>query len=359
MSQTIQSNPRMLVESVARILPPSAADDFRNLMNEIVLSNLTSLSPGGNLIKPGGSVSGGSSTPAGVTFSVQGANGVYAVSITDPSTAKPNTIWHEVSYCTLKSFTRNVFTLSPTLSSGLTVQSPAGSFFFRLRSSFDKKTWSEYQLVSTTAIAAGLIEASAISAGAAFNQTNFAVVASQGAGSSALVTIGGTGGPLTPYAAVRGAVEQSRPSATVIGVTPQSEQFVGWDGSQFLLKPTLASVLADNLEPVGKVSVVSTGAPVIPTIVPVLSGTSIVGYNVTSGGSGASEPYTLLISGPGSGATAGAQTIVAGVLISVAPGNPGSGYNNTTTVTPIGGSGGGQSGGGTAAGGNGGRLTDV
>ena len=196
-------------------------------------------------------------------------------------------------------------------------------------------------------------------AAAAFNQTNFGVVNSQASGSLALVTISGTGGDLTPYSAVRGATEVIRPSGTIVGVVPESEQFVGYDGNQFILKPTLASVLADNLEPVGKVSVVGTGTPTLPTISPIVAGGGVVGFNVVSGGSGASEPYTLTITGAGTGATAGAQTIVAGVLIAVAPGNAGSGYGGGTTVTPSGGSGGGASGGGTAVGGNGGRLSNV
>lgn len=361
MSVTVQSNPSALVESIARRLPPGAAEDFRNLMNQVILANLTSLSPGGNLIAPGGTQAGASAPPSGVLFSVVGKSGVWTVKIVNPSTAKPGTIFHEVSYSEVISFTKNVTTLPVTTSQSITVPGSGLARFFRIRSSYDQKTWSNYKLASTSAVDARLIEAAAMSAGAAFNQTNYGEVNSQASGASAIVTISGTGGPLTSYPAVRGASEAIRPSATIVGVTPESEQFVGYDGTTFHLKPTLAAVLADNLEPVGKVSVVSTTPPTLPTIVPVIVGGAIVGYNVTAGGAGASQPYTLTIfdSGGGVGATAGAQTIVAGVLISVAPGNPGSGYTGATTVTPSGGSGGGQSGGGTTTGGNGGRMTAV
>lgn len=361
MSQTVQANPQALIESMARTFPPSAQDDVRNLMS-LLVANVTYLSPGGNLVQIGGAQAGSSTPPAGVAWTVQGANGVFTASITDPGTAKPNTIWHEVSYSPLVSFTQNVTTLPATTGLSVTIPAPGQSYFFRLRSSFDKKTWTPYLLASTSIIAAGLVESAAMAAGAAFNQTNYGVVNSQAAGSSASVTISGTGGDLTAYTAVRGATELLRPSGTIVGVTPGSEQFVGWDGEQYHLKPTLASVLADNLEPVGKVSVVSTAMPTLPTIIPVISGGGIVGFNVTAGGAGASQPYTLTITdpgGPGTGATAGAQTIVAGVLQSVAPGNAGENYDGNTVVTPSGGTGGGSSGGGTAVGGNGGRLTAV
>lgn len=361
MSQTVQANPEALIENIARNLPPSVQDDFRNLMSGVVLANITSLSPGGNLVQAGGAKQGSSTPPAGVVFSADGANGVITVSITDPSTAKPNTIWHEISYGTLISFTRNVTTLPATTNTALTIPASGQSLFVRLRSSFDKITWTAYQLASTSATDAGLVQATAMTPAAAFNQTNFAEVNSAASGSAAVVTIGGTGGPLTSYPAVRGTTQALRPSGTVVGVAPGTEQFVGWDGSGFQLKPTLAGVLADNLEPVGKASVVTTAPPTLPVIHPIISGGGVVGFDVVSGGAGASQPYTLTISdGPGVGATAGTQTIVAGVLISVAPGNAGHSYDGSTIVTPSGGSGGtGPTGGGTAVGGNGGRMTAV
>ena len=110
-------------------------------------------------------------------------------------------------------------------------------------------------------------------------------------------------------------------------------------------------------------SVVSTAVPTLPTIAPVVIGGYIIGFNIISGGAGASEPYDLAFGsvGGGSGASFGAQTITNGVLTFIAPGAPGNGLSSGgTTVTASGGAGGGgQSGGGTAQGGNGGRLTAV
>lgn len=363
MTQTVQSNPSALIESIAGVLPRSAQQDFRLLMRDVVLANLTALSPGGNLLQPGGAQPGSSKPPIGVTHTVTGGSGVATVNIANPPSAKSMPIWHEISYSPLKSFTGQVTTLPATLNTSVSLAQSGVSAFYRLRSSFDKVTWSNYQFPTTgpNPVDAGLVESEAMSPAAAFNQSNFAEVDSQASGATALITIAGTGGPLTPYTAVRGTTQKNRPSATIAGVTPSTDQFIGYDGSQYIAKPTLAAVLADNLEPVGKVSVVSTATPTPPTIVPVISGGAIVGYNVTSGGAGASQPYTLVIfdSGGGTGATAGEQTIVGGVLMSVAPGNAGSGYTGATTVTPSGGGPGGAPGGGTATGGNGARMSAV
>lgn len=361
MSQTVQSPLLTQVESIARSLPAKAQEDFRQLMGGII-DNVTALSPGGNLLKIGGPAAGSSKAPTGVTHAVAGANGQLSVQITNPQTPQGTQILHEFSYSPVVSFKGTVTTLPPTTATSFQVPAVGQAVYTRLRSSYDGVNWSNYTLSSTTPTDAGFVESSAMSSGGAFNQTNFAEVGSQVGGSgTALVTIGGPGGPLTPYAAVKGTAQVTRPSATVAGVAPNSTQFVGYDGTTFRLKPTLAAVLADDLEPVGKVSVVSTAAPVNPTIVPVISGGQIVGYDVTSGGSGASQSYNLALAttGGGVGATFGAQTIQNGVLIAVAPGNPGSGYGGLTSVVVTGGSPGGASGGGTAAGGNGGRMTAV
>lgn len=356
---TVQATPSAQAENIARNLPPAVQEDFRALMST-VLANLSNLSPGGNLVQPGGAQAGASATPTGIGFAVTGANGAFTIAITPPASAKPNTLWYEVSYGPLVSFTGSgITTLAATTNTSINVPAPGQSYFFRLRASFDKKTWSNYQLASQSAISAGLVESTAMAPAAAFNQTNYAVVNSQTAGSAAAVTISGPAGPLTGYAAQRGTTQYPRPSATVVGVPLGSEQFVGWNGETFELKPTLASVLADNLEPVGKVSVVEGGAFRLPAITPFEFGGGIVGYNVTDQGNGLTEPVTITIVGTGSGATAGPQTIVNGKLLSVAPGNLGAGYGSGTTATVSGGSGGTTPGGGTAAGGNGGRMTDV
>ncbi len=332
---------------------------MRQLLTSVV-HNLTSLSPGGNLLEIGGAQSNASKPPAGVTHSGRGGSAQYTVAINNPPTPQGTQIYHEVSFSPLKSFTQNVTTVPVTTDTTIPIPSPGGNFFFRLRSSFDKKTWTPYQLSSTSSIKAGLVSSSATSSGGAFNQTNFAEVNSQASGGSAAVTVSGVGGLLSAYTAVKGQAQQVRPSATIVGVTPQSTQFVGFDGSSFTLKPTLAAVLSDDLEPVGRVSVVSTAPPTPPVITPIVTAGSVLGYHVVSGGSGATQPYVLTVTGGGgTGATTGQQTIVGGVLISVAPGDAGTGYGGGTSVTVSGGGPSGTPGGGTAQGGNGGRMTNV
>jgi hypothetical protein len=357
---TVQANPTALIESIARTMPPQSQEDFRNFAN-LLVNNLTYLSPGGNLLQAGGTQANSAAAPTGVTFTATGASGVITVSITDPNTAKAGTIWHEISYCTLASFTQNVTTLPATTATSASINNSGFTGFLRMRVSYDRVNWSGYQALSSGQISAGQIEATAMAPAAAFNQSNYGVVNSAASGGAAAVSISGTGGQFTSYPAVRGTQQQNRPSATIVGVEPQSQQFVGWDGTTFRLKPTLAGVLADDLEPVGAVSVVGTAAPTLPTIVPIIAGGGIVGYDVTNGGAGASQPYTLTIAdvGGGAGATAGQQTIQNGVLISIAPGNAGHGYTGATMVTASGGTGGGKQGGGTAAGGNGARMSNV
>lgn len=254
MSQTIQSDVLAKVESVARTLRPSAADDFRLLMKDVVLANLTALSPGGNLITPGGTKASASAPPVGVTHSVTGANGVATVNITNPASRTP--IYHEISYSPLVSFTKNVTTLPPTANTSVTIPQSGVKAFYRLRSSFDQKTWSDYQhpVGGPVAVDAGLVESSAMSPGSAFNQTNFALVQSQSYGSGAAITIGGTSSPFTPYTAQKGSTQSLRPSATIVGANLQPSTFIGWDGSQYQVRATLADVLSDDLEPVGSVA---------------------------------------------------------------------------------------------------------
>lgn len=254
MSQTVQANPKALVESIVKGLPPASQDDARNLFTTII-DNLTALSPSGNLLQPGGVKAGSSAPPVGVTHTVTGANAAYNVAITNPPSSSPQPIYHELSYGPLVSFTKGVTTMPPTTATSINIPAPGANGFFRLRSSYDQVNWSPYQLSSTSSIDAGLVESSAISDGATFNQTNYAVVSSAAVGSGSNITISGTGGDFTPYTAVKGPAQSTRPSATIVGLADSTDQFVGWDGSQFQLKSTLASTLPDALEPVGKVTI--------------------------------------------------------------------------------------------------------
>ena len=253
MSQTVQANPKALAENVARHLPPGAQEDFRNLL-DVVFKNLTVLSPGGNLLRAGGSPAGSSTPPAGVTHSVAGGQAVLTVGIKNPP-GEPRTIYHEFSYGPLASFSKNVTTMPPTTNTSITVPAPGVNAFTRLRSSYDKQTWSNYQLSSTKPVSAGFVDSGSTGAAATFNQTNYAVVSSPASAGAPEINISGTGGPMTSYVAVKGTKQTLRPSATIISSQSGHQLFVGWDGKQHQLRASLADVLADNLEPVGVVTV--------------------------------------------------------------------------------------------------------
>ncbi len=346
-----------LIESVVNRLPANAQDDARNLFQAFSagigqLQNATGVSGAAN--------SSNVPTPPQATLAVAGANGAFSLSITNPKLSTPAPLWHEISYSSVPNFSSGVTTMPPTQSTSVNVNAPGATLYFRIRSSYNQTVWNHYAVYGS-AVSAGLVSSEATSEGGAFNQTNLGTVTSEASGSSANVNVQGASGPLTSLVRLKGSSQKVLPSATVIGVTPGSNLFVGFDGLQYRLQPTLAAVLADNLTPIGKVSVVDTGTPVLPSVSLVLgSNGSVIGWNVTNQGNGLSGPVTLTINtSTGAGATAGTQTIQNGKLISVAPGNPGANYASGDTVTVTGGIGGGTPGGGTAAGGNGGRMTDV
>lgn len=358
---TVSPNDFALIESIVNSLPsPSQADArnfFQGLSSQIAtLSKTTGVTQGQN--------SGNAAAPPQGSIAVSGANAAYTVTVTPPALSQPAVLWHRISYSPVKGFTSGVTAMQPTTATSATLNLPEGNYFFRLESSFNKQIWNQPVLASQSAIASGLVSSAATNAGGAFNQTNLGVVTSEAVGASAVVKVQGAGGALTSMVALKGAAQTILPAATIVGATPGSNLFVGAQNSgpatDYVLRPTLGSLLEDGITPVGKVSVVGSGTPTLPTIVPIVSSGHIVGYNVTSGGAGASAPYTLTIAdGPGSGATTGAQDISGGVLISVSAGNPGANYDGSTTVTPSGGVFPGTEGGGTAAAGNGGRLTNV
>jgi hypothetical protein len=132
---------------------------------------------------------------------------------------------------------------------------------------------------------------------------------------------------------------------------------VVWDGQKYQLKPQLAQTFPDTWVPVGRVSVIANGAGlVLPVIHAVVTGGAIVAYQISNAGNGlTAAPVLTITDSTGSGATATA-TVSAGAVTQVTPGNAGSGYSATPTVTPSGGVSGGSAGGGGATGSNGGRL---
>lgn len=356
-----QSNLDALVESVAGALGQGTPrEDFRVLMSQII-DQVSSISPGQNWLQPGGPGARGSQPPTGVTLAVSGANAAYTLTVQDPNRGAQRPVY-EISYCAQAGFSAGVTTLPASSATQVTLNLPGANYFFRVRASYDRVNWSGYSLAALSPTPSGLVSSAAISDGGAFNQTNFMKVDSVASGASAIVRVYGTAGPLNGGVRVKGGSQIAQPSASVVNVPPASTQFVGWDGEEYRLKPTLADVLADDLAPIGAVSVVTTQAPALPTVKPVISGGGIVGYNVTNGGAGATGNYTFTIADPGesgAGATTGTQTFSNGVLISVAAGNAGANYGVNTTVTASGGTNPGTPGGGTATGGNGGRMTAV
>jgi hypothetical protein len=353
---TTPPNDFALIESIVNSLPTSSQADARNLFESwskqiATVSAATGTTQGANQQN--------AAPPPQPSLSVAGANGAFALTITPPSLPQPATLWYRISYSTVKGFTSGVTTLEPTTSTSMVLNLPGASLFFEVEASFNKQVWSQAVLASQSATSAGLVSSAATAAAASFNQTNLGVVTSRAVGSTVVAEISGADSPLSSLTALKGAAQTVLPGASIVGVTPATTQYVGWTGDDYELRPTLAGVLRDGITPIGKFSAVGTGVPVLPTITPIVSGGQIIGYNVTAGGSGAGADYTLTLAttGGGTGATFGPQTITGGVLISVAPGNPGTGYSGGTTVVVSGGIFPGVEGGGTALATTNGRLT--
>ena len=352
---------QVLVESVCRSLDNGEqpqTEDFRQLMTMLQL-NLQSVLPGGNWVTPGGVKATGAATPAGISFSVTGSNGAYNYAIQNPGN-QGKQVWFRISYSTLKSFTKNVTVLPITNSTSGSVNLPGSSLFFQLEASFDQVNWSRPQLASTAAIDSGLVSSGATSNAGAFNQTNYGIVTSVAVGSQAEVQIQGASGPYTSMVAQKGPSQSILPGATIAGVTPGSDLFVGWSGKKYVLRTTLADLLADDtITPIGKVSVVGTGVPTLPTVTPIISGGHIIGLNWTPGAGLSAIPTFTVVDGPGTGAIVVGTGVSAGQLTGMQILNSGQNYDGSTVINAAGGIFPGSAGGGTALGGNGGRLTAV
>ena len=246
------------IESVRRSIASNggsaAAEDFRTLA-ETLVGAIQATNP--NALRPQGAAAT-QVAPAGTSIAASGATGAITIAMEDGEQAgRP--VWKEISTSPVKGFTSNVTVHPVTTGNSLVLNQPGASHFVRMRVSYDRQNWSGYQMASQSAVDAGLVSSSAIAPGGTFNQTNYAEVTSTSTGAGDVVSVNGPGGKYTPYTAVKGGVESLRPSATIVGLVQQSKQFVGWDGSQFRLQPSLATTLADNLEPVG---VVTVGSPV-------------------------------------------------------------------------------------------------
>lgn len=302
-----------------------------------------------------------SAPPPDAAFSVVGRNGAFTIQITNPLQSINKTIYHELSYSSQASFVggSGVTTLPVSTSTNIVWPAPGVTGYWRLRSSYNQNNWNRYQTLPGT-FSAGLQSSAASEAATVLNQTNYGNVdsAANVGDTSAIVRIYGKAGVNTQYPSVKGANETILPSATIINVPFASSQVVGFDGANYKVRTTLPQVLEDASTPIGAVSVIGSGAVVLPTVTVTIAGGAVTSWNVVAGGNAISDPVTLTPPPQvGVGGAPGAQVITAGVLISIANGTPGSGGTNGTY--PVGVSGGiaaGSTGGGRAIGGNGGRL---
>lgn len=329
---------------------------LQEMYDEIVsiraVTGTNQLTPVNNTQKPA------TAAPSAPGVSVTGANGAFTYSLSPPSSSINRTIYYQLRYSAQSNFTQGVTTLSTQQVQG-NIPAPGVSAFFQARCSYDQTNWSSWASAGGQ-IVAGLQTSSATEPNLSLNQSNYANVDSVAAGASANVRVYGASGPGTQYPSVLGPKETIQPSATIINVPFNTNPVVALSGDpDYFVKNTLPEVFADEMTPVGAVSVVGSGAVTEPTVQLVLSssGGHVIAWNVVSQGNGLTADVTLTITtSTGSGATPGAQTIVGGHLISIAPGNPGQNYVSGDTVTASGGTFAGATGGGRSIGGNGGRL---
>jgi hypothetical protein len=311
--------------------------------------------------------------PQPAQLTVTAAHGVYSILIVNPQDVQPLTsqqvsisknaanagVFHEISSSPVPDFSSGVVVYPVTSNTHTNISNPGSTLSWRLRSSYDGVTWNAYQ-VQSAAVYAGLVGSDITTPNLPLNQTNFATVDSVAAGGTASARVYGPGGVGSGYNRQVGTHTIPRPSGTITGLPYGADRFIAYDGTQFQVTSTLATLLPDTWEPVGKVSIIANGAGlVLPVIKGVVVSGSIIGYQIINPGNGLTSPPILTITdSTGSGATATCQ-ISAGQVTQVTPGNVGTLYSSTPTVTPTGGVSAGNAGGGGAVGGNGGRLTNV
>jgi hypothetical protein len=306
-----------------------------------------------------------SGPPPPSQLSVGGANGQFLVSITlpqssgsgAPKNATKAAIYQEISSSATATFSSGVTTYPISTNTSFVFPNPGATLYWRLRSSYDQKTWNGYSIQLGGPVSAGKQSSSATESNVSLNQSNFAIIDSIADGGSAAVRIYGSGGVGTSWSRISGSNSQVIPPGTILNVAYGSNQFVAWDGAQYRLVASLTQTFPDSWIPVGKVSVIANGSGLtLPTIKAVVVSGAIVAYQIISGGNDLTAPPTISISdSSGSGATATA-VVQAGSVTQVIPGSAGSGYSATPTVMVSGGVSGGTTGGGGVTGTNGGRL---
>jgi hypothetical protein len=192
-------------------------------------------------------------------ISVQGANGAFNYSITPPVQNNPTVLYHQVSYSPTKTFANGVVTLPWSTSTSGAVNAPGQQMFFRLKSSYNTVVANQPVLHGQSAVSSGLVSSAAIANGATLAQTNMGIVTSSQQSGTAAISIHGAGGGLTSLTALKSGVQSILPAATIVGAALGSNNFVGYDGKSYQVKPTLGAVLLDSLTPIGKVTVGGSG----------------------------------------------------------------------------------------------------
>jgi hypothetical protein len=245
--------------SDVRSLIESAVGGNREDLRRLLLAfndqfELHNQATGTSWLNPTSGVQKPSTTPPpAASATVQGANGTIAVQITNPAQAAKATIYHEISYSTVKNFSQNVTTLPPSPAGLVTIPAPGQAPFIRIRSSYDGQTWNQHKLIQNAAVTAGLQSSAATEPAVALNNWNYANVKGSGSGGQIpQIQVYGPNGPYSGYTAGRGSLQVKRPSATILNVNYTSAQIVAFDGKQFQISSTLPPVLSDTLEPVGQ-----------------------------------------------------------------------------------------------------------
>lgn len=243
-------DPQSLIESAIG----GSKEDLRTLLqylasNQTLLHQATGTSP---LDPTTGEQSPSTTPPPAAAATAQGANGAITLHIQNPAQSVKATIYHEVSYSTVKNFSQNVTTLPVTSQGSVVIPAPGQAPFIQIRSSYDGKTWNSHKLVQNSSVDAGLMTSAAIEPASVLNQSNFATVRAEAPGGPApTIRVFGPNGPYSGYVAVRGAAQYRRPSATILNADYSSSQIVAYDGKEFHLSSTLPGAFKDSWEPVG------------------------------------------------------------------------------------------------------------
>lgn len=306
-----------------------------------------------------------SAPPAKCGFAVTGENGQFTVSIRlpqqagggqSPRNATNAPIYNELSSSPQADFSAAVTTYPLSVNTSFVFPGPGASLYWRLRSSYDQKTWNSYQ-VFPGVVSAGKMSSAASSGNLILNQSNFATVDSIADGEKAMVRIYGPGGPGTAWARVQGNRSELIPAGSILNVGYGTTSYVAWDGSQYRMVPTLTQTFPDSWAPVGKISVIANSSGVaLPQFKGIVTSGAVVAIQIVTAGNGLTAPPGITISdSTGSGAKA-VCSISGGSVTGVTVTDAGGGYSSSPTITASGGTSGGAGGGGGPAGSNGGRL---